>query len=172
MIIRLSQKMAKKIKVSKLPEIPLDPNPYADWSGHLFTADRSQYIIFSNTRSLYSCLLFGRGITDDSEFIARSLASLREFIEDDGQAFTYQRFIAPTTTTVSFGKAFNRSVTGSINDLVQSAKIYLEDDLSPHDIGFKLNRTPLSALTDIEGRKYASPNEAFKLLASDPTCQK
>ena len=43
--------------------------------------------------------------------------------------------------------------------------------LTTQDIGFKLNQTPLSALTDIEGRKYASPNEAFKLLASDPTCQ-
>jgi hypothetical protein len=33
--------------------MPLDENPYADWSCHLFTADRTQYIILSNTASLY-----------------------------------------------------------------------------------------------------------------------
>jgi len=31
MILRLSQKLARKIKVSKLVEMPLDENPSADW---------------------------------------------------------------------------------------------------------------------------------------------
>jgi len=52
MIIRLSQKLNTKIKASKLSEMPLDENLYADWSCHLFTADRIQYIIMSNTASL------------------------------------------------------------------------------------------------------------------------
>ena len=56
MILRLSQKLATKIKAGTLPEKPLDENPYADWSCHLFTADRTQYIIMSNTKSLYSCV--------------------------------------------------------------------------------------------------------------------
>ncbi|QDT48902.1 hypothetical protein Pan258_29490 [Symmachiella dynata] len=42
MIIRLSQKLAKKIKADPLVTVPLDENPYADWSAHLFTADRTQ----------------------------------------------------------------------------------------------------------------------------------
>jgi hypothetical protein len=29
---RLSQKLAKKIKFGKLSDLPLDKNPYADWS--------------------------------------------------------------------------------------------------------------------------------------------
>jgi hypothetical protein len=52
MIFRLSQKLAKKLNEGKLCEMPLDENPYADWSCHLFTADRTQYIIMSNTASL------------------------------------------------------------------------------------------------------------------------
>ena len=73
MILRLSQKLNTKIKAGKLAEMPLDKNPYADWSCHLFTADRSQYIILMNTASLYSCVMYGRGISNDSTFIARNL---------------------------------------------------------------------------------------------------
>ena len=32
MIFRLSQKLCTKIKAGKLSEIPLDDNPFADWS--------------------------------------------------------------------------------------------------------------------------------------------
>ena len=42
---------------------------FADWSAHLFTAERTQYILISNTASLYSMVMFGRGITDDCRFI-------------------------------------------------------------------------------------------------------
>ena len=160
MILRLSQKLNTKIKAGKLSEMPLDENPYADWSCHLFTADRTQYIIMSNTPSLYSCVMCGKGIADDSRFIERALSTIREFMEDDGQAFVYQKFIAPSSATVSFSKALNRSVTGSMNDLAYHAKVWLtEGELSPHDIGFKLNGIPLSAL------KYKNPREVFKSLA-------
>lgn len=100
MILRLSQKLNAKIKAGKLGEMPLDENPYADWSCHVFTVDRKQYVILSNTKSLYSCVMGGAGITDDSRFIERALSTIREFMEDDGQVFAYQRFIAPASGTV------------------------------------------------------------------------
>jgi hypothetical protein len=86
MILQLSQKLNTKIKAGKLTEMPLDDNPYSDWSCHLFTADRTQYIILSNTLSLYSCVMYGKGITNDKTFIQRSLSLIREFMEDDGKA--------------------------------------------------------------------------------------
>ena len=165
MIIRLSQALAKKLKEGTLPAVPLDDNPYADWSAHLFTADRTQYIIVANTKSLYSVVMYGRGITDYSEFIGRALNSLREFMEDDGQAFVYQRLIAPTSGSVRFAKALDRSVTGSINELVKFAKIWLEEDeLSPFDVGFRLNDTLLSALAASKKDGYGKPNEAFRAM--------
>ena len=165
MILRLSHKLAKKIRVGKLDELPLNENPYADWSGHLFLVDRVQYIILSNTKSLYSCVLFGKGITDDGTFIARSLSILREFMEDDGQQFAYHKFIAPTTGTVSFAKALNRSVTGSMNELVLAAKrVLASGNVSPHDVGFELNSLLLSALSSDKSRGYGKPKQAFKRL--------
>ncbi len=167
MIFRLSQKLCAKIKAGKLSETPLDDNPYLDWSGHLFTADRTQYIILSNTASLYSCVMYGKGITNDGVFIERALSTIREFMEDDGQQFAYRKVIAPASGTVSFSKALSRSVTGSMNDHVQACKLFLTDDMAPHEVGFRLNETQLSALTDADGRKYANPREVFKRLAGD-----
>lgn len=166
MIFRLSRKLATKLKEGNLPAVPLDDNPYADWSAHLFTVARTQYIIVSNTKSLYSVVLYGKGITDDSEFISRALSSLREFMEDDGQSFVYQRLIAPTSGSVQFAKALDRSVTGSINELVKFATFYLESgETSPFEVGFKLNDVLLSALGISKSNPYGKPKEAFKALA-------
>jgi len=66
MIFRLSQKLNAKIKAGTLRALPLGENPFADWSAHLFAADRTQYILLSNTKSLYSTVLYGKGITNDS----------------------------------------------------------------------------------------------------------
>src|SRR3954447_22076766 len=126
MILRLSQKLGTKIKAGTLKAMPQAKNPYADWSCHLFTADRTQYILVSNTASLYSCVLYGKGITNDCVFIERMLSSLREFMEDDGQAFIYQKFVAPSSDTVSFANALNRLVTGSMNDLIGHTLAWLE----------------------------------------------
>jgi hypothetical protein len=166
MIFRLSQKLAQKLHESSLPSLPLDENPYADWSAHLFTADRAQYIIVANTRSFYSVVMYGKGITDYSEVIDRALSSLREFMEQDGQSFVYQRLIAPTGGSVRFAKALDRTATGSMNELVKFAKFWLEQgELPPFDIGFKLNDILLSALASSKADAYGKPREAFKALA-------
>ena len=80
MIFRLSTKLAAKIHEASKLSLPPDPNPFTDWSGHLFTADRAQYILLTNTASLYSVVTFGRGITDYSEFIDAALTAIREYM--------------------------------------------------------------------------------------------
>jgi hypothetical protein len=97
MIFRLSQKLNAniKIKAGTLRALALHENPLADWSAHLLVAGRTQYLLVSNTRSLYSTVMYGKGVTTDSHFIERALGSIREFMEADGQAFAYCRFIVP-----------------------------------------------------------------------------
>ena len=166
MIFRLSHKLNTKLKAGTLPAEPLCENPFADWSAHLFIADRTQYILLSNTKSLYSTVTYGRGITDDGRFIQHALASLRESMEDDGQAFVYRRFIAPASGTVRFARASGRSVTGSMNDLiVHATALLVEGELSPFDVGFRLNEVLLSALAAGGTAKYGTPREAFKSMA-------
>jgi hypothetical protein len=166
MIIRLSQKLCTKIKAGKLKEMPLAENPYADWSGGLFVVDRTQYIILSNTASLYSCVMYGKEIRNDNWFIQRAMNSIREFMEADGCEEVYLNQIAPVTTTVTFAKALNRHVIGSMNELVMSASSALESgEVSPFDVGFGLYRLLLSAIGTPEDHGYSTPKTAFQRLA-------
>ena len=167
LIFRPSHKLNAKIKAGPLPAQPLSENPFADWSAHLFVADRTQYILLSNTKTLYSTVLYGKGITDDNRFIERALGGLRESLEDDGQASVYRRFIAPASSTVRFARALDRAVTGSMNDLIVHATAWLvEGELSPFDVGSRLNDVLLSALAAGGTEKYGTPREAFKSMAS------
>ena len=162
MIVRLTQKLGKKIHVSPTKSYPLDSNPLADWSAHLFTVSRTQYILVTNTASLYSAVLYGRGISDDMRFLDSILSTVREVMEDDGLSLAYQKLVAPSSATVVFSKAFSRSVTGSMNDHIMASKLFLgEVELSPHETSFKLNCTPLSAI------KYGNPRKAIQALCAD-----
>ena len=63
------------------------------------------------------------------------------------------------TGEVVFSKALSRSVTGSMNDLIFHAKMWMvEVELSPFDASFKLNEMPMSALG------YRKPQGAFRRL--------
>ena len=122
-------------------------------------------ILVSNTATLYSTVLYAKGITNDSVFIVRVMAALREFMEADGLAFTYDRFIMPRTGLIRFASTFSRSVTGSMNELIAFAQVLLADDeMSPFDLGFRLNDLLLSASRTDETRDYGKPRDAFRAL--------
>jgi len=78
MIFRLTQKLARKIKLPPLPVQPLGQNPFIDWTAHLFTAERAQYIIVTNTAALYSLIMHGRGITNRNRFFQETLSYMAE----------------------------------------------------------------------------------------------
>jgi hypothetical protein len=165
-IFRLSQKMNAKIRAGALASLATDDNPFADWSAQLFLAGRVQYILLSNTKALYSVVMYGKGITDDSVFIDRALTSIHEFMEADGLGFIYHRFIVPATGVVRFAKALDRSVTGSMNELTKFAIDDLAGgEMSPFEVGMSLNKVLLSAIAT-DGSGYGYPRDAFKAMAS------
>ena len=164
MIFRLSQKLNTKIKAGTLPALPLDENPFADWSAGLFLVGRTQYILLSNTKSLYSTVLAGKGVTNDSDFIESALSSIREFMEADGQQGVYERFVVPVSGSVQFAKALDRSVTGSMNDMTKHAAYWLASgETSPFDIGSRLKEIPMSALKH-DGSTHGFPRDAFQAM--------
>ena len=118
-----------------------------DWSAHLFTAQRIQYIILTNTVSLYSMVMYGRGITNDKKFIQGVLSYMREFMTIDGNKFLFEKYIEPQGNEMFFSKIVDRQVMGSMNDLVFQAKVHLNmGKLSPSDVSFRLNESPMSYL--------------------------
>ncbi len=80
MIFRLTLKLSKKIGLAPSQTLASDKNPYADWSAYLFTAQRIQDMILTNTTSLYSMVMYGRGITNEKQFLQGILTYMREFI--------------------------------------------------------------------------------------------
>ena len=159
MIFRLTEKLAKKIKVAPLPPLPADPNPYADWTAHSFTVARTRYILISNTSSLYSMVMPGKGITSDAAFLHETANAIGEFLRADGNEFIFRRFVAPAMGKTAFARTLNRSVTGSMNDLVFQTKVYLtHNSPSLFEISFRLNETPMSYL------EYKHPRQVFMTM--------
>ena len=168
MILRLSQKLNAKVKAGTLDSVPLNEDPFADWSCHLFNVSRTQYIIICNTTTLYSCLLYARGNSNDSNFITNGLSAIRDSLEADGYSDVYRDRVAPASAEVQFAKALNRSVTGSINELLIHGKIRLAEDESPFEVGRYLNTILMSPLG--QGKNdYGTPSDAFRSLVSSVT---
>ena len=71
MILRVTAKLGKKIGIDPATRLDRDPNPFTDWTADLFRAGRVQYILVTNTASLYSMLMYGKGIIDDMELSMR-----------------------------------------------------------------------------------------------------
>jgi hypothetical protein len=162
MILRLSTKMGKKIGTTPSEVLPPDPNPFTDWSAHLFLVDHVQYILVTNTVSLYSMLMEGRGITDSSTLLRSLTGTMESILSGTGYEYIFEECIAPSLQDVRVSKALNRSVIGSMNDLVVSAKTCIQGgELSLYDTSCLLNEIPFSALA------YLSPRATFQLLAND-----
>jgi tetratricopeptide (TPR) repeat protein len=161
MIIRLTQKLAKKIKVDSTVAAPPAENPFADWTANLFTVGRTQYIILTHSASLYSAVFYGRGINESGIFIDHALTALREQMEDEGHGDIFQKHIAPLAGNIQFSKTGDRSLLGSMNELVQHSQFILADE-SPAGASAKLNKIPMGAL------QYKYPRDAVAKLAGLP----
>jgi hypothetical protein len=172
MILRFSQKLGSRLQTGSLKPSSLDESPVADWTCHVFFCHRTPYILVSNTAALYSILLYAKGIPHDGIFISRFITALRDFMGADGLAFAYERFIAPHTGVIRFASAFSRSVTGSMNELSDYAKVILTDEeISPFHLGFRLNDLLLSAAATDESRVFGKPRDAFRALIADSRTQ-
>ena len=122
MICRLSKKLAQKVKKIDLPAIPPHSNPFLDWHAHLFTSNHVQYIMATNSSSLFSVFMYGAGVTNDGEFIFRLTDTLKEVLHGiDADLISY-RIIVPGLKNVRFAKSQDRRVIGSMNDNLSFAK--------------------------------------------------
>ncbi len=166
MIFRLSQKLNDKIKVGKLGAMPLDENPLADWSAQLFAVGRTQYILLANTKALRSTVLVAKGVTSGTDFVELGLGSIRGILEADGHASVYEQVVAPACSPIFYAKALNRSVTGSLNDMIKHASYWLAlGDVGMEEIGARLKETPMSALGR-PGSPYGFPTDVFEEIVN------
>lgn len=165
MLFRLSAKLNTHLKHGRLKDRPLLANPFADWSAHLFLVKREKLILVSNTKSLYSFVMYGHTLPNEDRFYERTMNCMRMFMEKDGLEHIYVNHVIPATNMYEYAKALNRSVTGCMRELIYSA-IYSVGvrGMEPIDVGTVLNETPLSTLKT-EGSAYGCPNDAFRTMS-------
>ncbi len=158
MIIRITVKLAQKIGFDHLPALPYDKgrDPLLDWHAHLFTVQRTQYILATNTQSLYSLVMPGRGITTDRQLVQSFSDGLQTYLAGQGQQPNALIELLLPDRDVTFAKITDRRILGSMNDLIFQSKIRLgEGQQTPFAVSYYLNETPMSYL------KYRSPKDLF-----------
>ena len=161
MIFRVTLKLGKKIHVAPAQCLPAAENPFLDWCATLFTVERAQYILVTNTRSLYSMVMIGRGIADDDRFLRATFRYMSDLMKDDGHESVFREIIGPQTGAIWFSKAGDRRVLGSMNDFIYQAKYYLgEAQISPFEASLRINKAPMSLLG------MNSPREAFMSMSA------
>ena len=161
MILRLTAKLAQKIGLDSLPALPYDKGgrPLLDWHAHLFTVQRVQYILATNTASLYSLVMPGRGITTGRQLVQALRGGLQTFLAGKGQQPNALMNLLVPERDVSFAKITDRRILGSMNDLIFQSKIRLgEGGQALFTVSHYLNETPMSYL------KYRSPKDLFREL--------
>lgn len=159
MIYRVTQKLAKKIKVLPATSLPPHENAFLDWTANLFMVSRWQCIMLTNSRCLYSVVMAGKGVVSEESFVKQGLEELRDYMALDGMAYLFGAHIAPHVDSATLCKAGDRRILGSMNDLIYQAKRYmLEVDLPLPLVNMRLNEMLLSVL------EYRHPKEALLAL--------
>jgi len=146
-ILRLSDKLSRRIGVRPIESLPMSANPFADWSSHVFPAGRSEYILSTNTSTLYSVVFSARSIKGEAAFRSNMLAQLRATMMEDGFEFHYKRLIDVESDAPSYSKALSRGVIGSMHDMAELACYSLEvQGKSPEQVTRMINETPFSVI--------------------------
>jgi hypothetical protein len=164
MILRLPQTLNARLGGGPLTATVSHTNPLLDWSVRVFAAGTKAYVLLSNTRSLYSVVLDGVPGETRNQLAERVAGAVGTILDGAGQLAGVGSDLAPES--VRFAKSLDRSVTGSMNELVAYSEMLLADgDLSVPEVGVRLNDFLLSALARA-GEKYGTPRAAFAALVA------
>jgi hypothetical protein len=160
MILHLSKQLADRLKCSvSLQGMPVVQAGRLDaWSGHCFRIGRVEHVMMMNDASLFTILMPARGLTSIDSFLKAFLPRVAEVWHRFDSEFDAQN------QQVIVLKRTNRSLIGSMNDAIQSAKFHYEYNrnktysFGPTDIEKRLNMVPYKAL------KYTAPFELLPKL--------
>ena len=143
--LRLTQKLAHRIRVDLPAEVPPAGQACADWCCHAFTFTRCRYLLVTHATTFYSVVMLARGAANASGLIKTVTSGLRTYLAQAGHSFAFEQFIAPETMVVAFSPVKNRQILGVMNEFIQMAPHYLVD-LSPFETSDRLNRCPIGPL--------------------------
>lgn len=162
-VFRPTLKLAKQLKLGPLPDSAEATNTHCDWSVRPFAVGRIHYLLFTNTASLFSFVTRKKGITSAQTLFDAFAIVLEDYLRATGRSGIFCQMIAPAMGGCAFARLRDRSVLGSMNDLVYHAQWHIEPaDLHPFEIFDRLNSMPMGAL------QMERPERVFAFMPARP----
>jgi len=118
--------LAKALKLGELDEMPPPTQPLTDWCIRGFKVQRTTYLIFTESLSLYSLLTPRRGITTAAKLRQTFATLVSEEFKHATLGTSPAISILKLLADCRIARGRDRRVLGSINDLVWHAQYYLE----------------------------------------------
>ena len=143
--LRCTQRARKRLRLpEQLRDAPSSSGALGDWYVHLVRFGHSEFAIVTSERCLLTILLPARELR--TSLVPNLHASLRSLLERLGVPQERIDLELAAMHPVSFARATNRRVLGSMNDLAFQAGYQLVrgDDLAT--IAERLAHTPMSAI--------------------------
>lgn len=147
--------LARRLGIGLPDHMPEVRDRLADWCVHEFRAGRRGYLLLCHTGSMYPVVASLRGATDGTRLKQRMVEALRDTLTGPVLGPLVSNDIEPRLGEVQFAPIPDRSVTGTMNDLIFAAKVGLNEGMSVPDLSPWLAVTPLSILG------MNSPNRVF-----------
>lgn len=154
---KLRDKLPGKGEVAETKEVESGED---DWYGNLFRLGRRQAVIFTHAESLYSFIIDKIGKKHGGQILVLFRAGLEQRLKRDGFSQRQIKKVLEGVEDMRIGASRSRSVLGSMNDMVNSARYmfyYYQGEYEDiiEEIMVRINRTPMSAID------YKYPVEKF-----------
>ena len=162
--LRCTQRVRKRLRLpGQLLEAPASSGALGDWYVHLVRFGHSEFAIVTSERCLLTMLLPARELR--TSLVPNLQSSLRSLLERlDVPAERIGRELA-TMHPVSFARATNRRVLGSMNDFAFQASHHVAHGEDLATIAERFAHTPMSAIGEGRGHLGFPDMLARALLA-------
>jgi len=150
---RCTQRVLRRLGIETIADAPVSTTRLGDWYINLLLVRRHRLLIFVSEPTLLSVFV---PIKELSTLIPRFRRGLAEVLQALGAPTRAIEAEISDMETVAFAATVNRSVLGSMNDLIFQAKWELERDPQQMllELGLRLSQIPCKPL----GYRY--PREA------------
>ena len=151
---RCTQKMFDELRIFRKSVGEPEDGFLGSWFAHIFKIGRKKCVLFMNDQTLYTVLLYGMKKKDFENLNRRFVSGLTANLLQDGFPSEVVASVGMACHPMAWGKTNNRSVLGSMNDLIFVCKVMaerrdLELEVELLELNQGLNKTPMSSLKEV-----------------------
>lgn len=151
MILHCSQRALRDLGIDKaLVRKDIMPTTEDSWYAHTFFIGRKKHLIVTHAKSLFSSVQEGFKKADAKDIgkLLKTMVSRTLFLEQHPDEVI--RKASDLMTDIQYARSSDRSIIGSMNDLIGAYKYYRDDRYDCFRdfkiVMYDLNRTPLKPI--------------------------